>query len=60
MQQIKNKMIKKNNDYLSVGKAHQRIIRERKSKETIEDLFGNYWNNINKNIENAVVEEIST
>ena len=60
MKQIKNKMIKKNNDYLLVGKAHQRIIRERKSKETIEDLFGNYWNNINKNIENAVVKEIST
>ena len=38
-----------------VGKAHQRIIREKKSQETPHDLFGNYWVNINTDIDNGIV-----
>ena len=40
------------------GKAHQRIIREKKSQETPHDLFGNYWDNINTDIDNGIVREI--
>ena len=38
------------------GKAHQRIIREKKSQETPHDLFGNYWDNINKDIDNGIIK----
>ena len=39
-----------------IGKAHQRIIREKKSQETPHDLFGNYWDNINKDIDNGIIK----
>ena len=43
-----------------IGKAHQRIIREKKSKEIPNDLFGNYWDNINKDIDNGIIKEIDS
>ena len=41
-----------------IGKAHQRIIREKKSQETPHDLFGNYWDNINTDIDNGIIKVI--
>ena len=41
-----------------IGKAHQRIIREKKSKEIPNDLFGNYWDNINTDIDNGIIKVI--
>jgi hypothetical protein len=42
-----------------VGTAHQRLIREERSKNAAsEDLFGAYWESINKNISNAIIREI--
>ena len=41
-----------------IGKAHQRIIREKKSKEISNDLFGNYWDNINTDIDNGIIKQI--
>ena len=41
-----------------IGKAHQRIIREKKSKEIPNDLFGNYWDNINTDIDNGIIKQI--
>jgi len=43
-----------------IGKAHQRIIREKKSQESPHDLFGNYWDNINKDIDNGIIKEIDS
>lgn len=39
-------------------KAHQRIIREKKAGENSSDLFGKYWEKINRDISNAVVREV--
>ena len=40
-------------------KAHQRIIREEKAKTSAsENLFGAWWDSINKDIANGVVREI--
>ena len=41
-----------------IGKAHQRIIRDKKSKEIPNDLFGNYWDNINTDIDNGIIKVI--
>ena len=41
------------------GKAHQRVIRERRAADAAkENLFGAYWESINRDIDNAVVREI--
>ena len=40
--------------------AHQKIIRDKRAKEEAgEHLFGAYWENINTDISNAIVKEIS-
>lgn len=41
-------------------KAHQRVVRERMAElEGADDLFGRYWEGINTDIKNMVVEPIS-
>ena len=40
-------------------KAHQRLIREKISKEESHDLFGKYWETINIDIKKAEVKQIS-
>lgn len=42
----------------STGKSHQRLIRERKAQEANSDLFGPWWEGIDRSIENAVVKEV--
>jgi hypothetical protein len=40
--------------------AHQRIIRDRRRDEDLDvNLFGRYWENLNRDIKNARVEQIS-
>jgi hypothetical protein len=42
-----------------IGKAHQRIIREKQAKNSASnDIFGAWWENIDRDIKNAVVKEI--
>ena len=40
-------------------KAHQRIIREKIASEKSDDLFGNYWKDINTDIKNSVIKPIT-
>lgn len=42
---------------LPVGKAHQRMVRERAAKEKAGDLFGKWWERIDADIKGAVVRE---
>ena len=44
---------------MKVDKAHQRIIREKMQKEESYNLFGNWWDNINTNKDNAVIKRIT-
>tara|TARA_R110000787_G_scaffold209674_1_gene319611 strand:- start:448 stop:1194 length:747 start_codon:yes stop_codon:yes gene_type:complete len=40
-------------------KAHQRLIREKISKEESHDLFGKYWETINIDINKAIVKPVT-
>ena len=40
-------------------KAHQRLIREKISKEESHDLFGRYWETIDININKAIVKPVT-
>jgi hypothetical protein len=42
----------------TVGIAHQYKIREQKSQEGSNSLFGNYWENLNLSLKDAVVKRI--
>lgn len=44
---------------MSVGKAHQRLVREAKEREQGADLFGAYWRDLNTDIKDAEVREVS-
>jgi len=44
---------------MSIGKAHQKIIREAKAKEVTNDLLGNWWSAIDTDIKKAEVRQIS-
>lgn len=46
------------NNYDNVGKAHQRIIREQKAETDKNNLFGDWWTNIDLDLKKAVVKEI--
>lgn len=39
-------------------KAHQRIIRELRAAEPSGDLFGRWWENIDRSIDNAVIKPV--
>tara|TARA_R100001163_G_C5000604_1_gene149871 strand:+ start:65 stop:829 length:765 start_codon:yes stop_codon:yes gene_type:complete len=42
-----------------VTTAHQKIIRDKKSKELSTDLFGEYWKHINIDIKNAIIKPVT-
>jgi hypothetical protein len=42
----------------NIGTAHQKIIRDKKAITDIQNLFGNYWDDIDKDLKKAVVREI--
>ena len=44
---------------MQVNKAHQRIIREKMKIEEAHNLFGNWWDNINTDIGNAIVKQVT-
>jgi hypothetical protein len=44
---------------LNIGTAYQKLVRDRKAKEDLHNLFGNYWDGINKDLSKAVVREIN-
>jgi hypothetical protein len=44
---------------LDVGVCHQKKIREEKKITDTDNLFGAYWEGVNKTIKNAVVREVS-
>lgn len=49
----------KQTDISITGKAHQRVIRERKAIEAAsENIFGAWWETINRDISNGIVKEI--
>jgi hypothetical protein len=41
-----------------IGIAHQKIIRDKKSITDQQNLFGNYWENLDLNLSKAIVKEI--
>jgi hypothetical protein len=43
---------------MKVGTAHQKIIRDQKAEQDLHNLFGNYWNSIDKDLSKAVVKPI--
>lgn len=43
---------------LNVGTAHQKIVRDRMSKDDSLNLFGEYWKDINLDLKKAVIKEI--
>ncbi len=43
---------------LNVGTAHQKKIRDKKAIEDVNNLFGEYWNDIDLDLKNAVVREV--
>jgi len=47
------------NEVLDIGIAHQKIIRDKKAITDKNNLFGEYWNNINKCLKKAIVKPIS-
>ena len=49
--------MKKQNIY-DIGKAHQKIVRDKRAVTDLQNLFGNYWENLDLNLKNAVVREI--
>lgn len=44
---------------LDIGIAHQKIIRDKKSKSDKQNLFGAYWESIDLDLKKSVVKEIS-
>jgi len=50
--------MKKYNNIIDVGIAHQKIIRDKKAITDKNNLFGNYWKNINKDLKKAIVKPI--
>jgi len=44
---------------LDIGIAHQKIIRDKKSKTDKQNLFGAYWEHIDLDLKNAEVKEIT-
>jgi len=43
---------------MKVGTAHQKIIRDQKAEQDLHNLFGNYWDAIDKDLSKAVVKPI--
>ncbi len=43
---------------LDVGTAHQKIIRDKKAETDKFNLFGNYWEDIDKDLKKAVIREV--
>ena len=41
-----------------IGVAHQKIIRDKKSISDLNNLFGNYWCNLDTDLKKSVVKEI--
>lgn len=44
---------------LDIGTAHQKLVRDRKAVEDMDNLFGAYWNDIDKDLKKAKVRKIS-
>jgi hypothetical protein len=51
-------MTSNNQVILSVGKAHQRLIREQKALDDLNAIEQPIWHNINRDISNAVVKPV--
>jgi hypothetical protein len=43
---------------MNVGTAYQKIVRDRKAKEDLYNLFGNYWDALDKDLNKAIVKPI--
>jgi len=43
---------------MKVGTAHQKLVRDQKAQEDLNNLFGNYWEEIDKDLKKAVVKPI--
>jgi len=43
---------------MNVGTAHQKLVRDQKAQEDLNNLFGNYWEDIDKDLKKAVVKPI--
>jgi hypothetical protein len=43
---------------MKVGTAHQKVIRDQKAQQDLYNLFGNYWDDIDKDLKKAVVKPI--
>lgn len=46
------------NTVYDIGMAHQKKIREEKASTDIDNLFGSYWNDINKDLSKSEVRQI--
>jgi len=47
----------KENQYFDIGTAHQKIIRDEKAISDKANLFGTYWEEIDKDLKKAIVRE---
>lgn len=45
-------------EFLNIGTAHQKIIRDQRAETDKQNLFGAYWENLDLDLKNAVVREI--
>ena len=43
---------------MKVGTAHQKLVRDQKAQDDLNNLFGNYWEEIDKDLKKAVVKPI--
>lgn len=43
---------------MKVGTAHQKLVRDIKAQDDLNNLFGNYWEEIDKDLKKAVVKPI--
>jgi len=43
---------------MNIGTAYQKIVRDKKAISDVNNLFGNYWESIDKDLKKAVVREI--
>lgn len=44
--------------FLDIGTAHQKVIRDKKAITDQQNLFGNYWENIDKDLKKAIVRPV--
>lgn len=50
---------KKNTEIYNIGVAHQKIIRDKKAETDKHNLFGAYWDKIDKSLNKSIVKKVS-